>query len=104
MCRNSLILLLALSANNAAVAQSPMPADLNLSLPPELLEHIEFGQPLSDGTEGSLLPPLFVQEKPELSPYGLTGKLITNERQRLEEDKSYLEEIEGAELSIEFRH
>lgn len=79
------------------------PIKLNLSLPPELVEDMELGKPVTDSSETPLLPPLFVEEKPAPSPYQLSGKLITNERQRPEQD-NYLDAVEGAEFSIEYRH
>ena len=80
------------------------PIKLNLSLPPELIENMELGKPLPESVrEPALLPPLFVEEKPAPSPYQLSGKLITNERQRSEQD-NYFDAVEGAELSIEYRH
>jgi hypothetical protein len=88
----------AASAKKAKLA----PVKLNLSLPPELLEKIHFGQPVAESSEASLLPPLFVEDKPEPSRYQLSGKLISNERQRSEQD-NYLDGFDGAELSIEYR-
>ena len=79
------------------------PIKLNLSLPPELVKDMELGKPVADSVETPLLPSLFVEKKPAPSPYQLSGKLITNERQQPEQD-NYLDAVEGAEFSIEYRH
>lgn len=91
-------------AGSSAKSTKLAPIKLNLSLPPELVENMELGKPLPEpASEPALLPPMFVEEKPAPSPYQLSGKLITNERQRPEQD-NYLDAVEGAELSIEYRH
>jgi hypothetical protein len=79
------------------------PLKLNLNLPPELVENIEFGKPLAEVDEVPVLPPMFGEAKPAPSAYQLSGKLISNERQKQDSD-NYLDSVEGAELSIEFRH
>ncbi|MDO9322281.1 MAG: hypothetical protein Q7U01_11685 [Pseudomonas sp.] len=90
-------------ASSSATRTKLAPIKLNLSLPPKLVEDMELGKPVTDSAETPLLPPLFVEEKPGPSPYQLSGKLITNERQRSEQD-NYLDALEGAEFSIEYRH
>jgi hypothetical protein len=79
------------------------PIKLNLNLPPELVENMEFGKPLAEVEEVPVLPPMFGEAKPAPSAYQLSGKLISNEGQKDESD-NYLDSVEGAELSIEFRH
>ncbi|HLD66195.1 MAG TPA: hypothetical protein VJA19_09135 [Pseudomonas sp.] len=84
----------------ARPARKPLPAKkppkpqlpLDLSLPEELLETL---QPLDASAEmdNAFLPPMF-NEEPEDNPYQLNGRLITKERQ---------DDIEGAELQIEFK-
>lgn len=91
------------AAGSSASRTKLAPIKLNLSLPPELVEDMELGKPVTDNAETPLLPSLFVEEKPEPSPYQLSGKLITNERQRPEQD-NYFDAVEGAEFSIEYRH
>lgn len=75
------------------VEKAPEPqVPLDLSLPEELLETL---QPLETPMEmdSTLLPPMF-REEPEENPFQLNGRLITKERQ---------DEIEGAELQIQFK-
>lgn len=91
------------AASSSASRTKLAPIKLNLSLPPELVEGMELGKPVTESAETPLLPSLFVEEKPAPSPYQLSGKLITNERQRPEQD-NYLDALEGAEFSIEYRH
>jgi hypothetical protein len=79
------------------------PINLNLSLPPELVRDIEFGKPLATVEEVPVLPPMFGEAKPEPSAYQLRGKLINSERQKQDSD-NYLDSIDGAQLSIEFRN
>ena len=94
-------------AVKTATAKKPVrrplaPLKVNLSLPPELLKRMEFGKPLSDVEEVPVLPPMFGEASPEPSAFQLRGKLITNERQK-EQSDNYLDSVDGAELSIEFR-
>lgn len=88
----------AATAKNTKLA----PVTLNLSLPPEMLKKIHFGASVADSNKPPLLPPLFVEEKPKLSPFQLSGKLIGRDHQGLEQD-NYLDEVDGAEFSIEYR-
>lgn len=90
-------------ARSSAARTKLAPIKLNLSLPPELVENIEFGKPLAAVEEVPVLPPMFGEAKPAPSAYQLSGKLISNERQKDTSD-NYLDSVEGAELSIEFRH
>lgn len=90
------------SRSNAARTKLA-PVKLNLNLPPELVENMDFGKPLAEVDELPVLPPMFGASKPAPSAYQLSGKLISNERQK-ETSDNYLDSVEGAELSIEFRH
>lgn len=65
---------------------------LDLSLPEDVLESLP---PFDASAEmdSALLPPMF-HEEPEENPFQLNGRLITKERQ---------DEIEGAELQIQFK-
>jgi hypothetical protein len=90
-------------ARSSAARTKLAPIKLNLNLPPELVENMEFGKPLAEVEEVPVLPPMFGEAKPAPSAYQLSGKLISNERQKDESD-NYLDSVEGAELSIEFRH
>ncbi|RMH86377.1 hypothetical protein EA796_00675 [Pseudomonas sp. AOB-7] len=73
----------------------PKPA-LDLSVPQELFE-----QALESETReelSPLLPPLFGDKPETVSPFQLSGRLISNERV-----DDYWESIEGAELQFEFK-
>jgi hypothetical protein len=90
-------------ARSSAARTKLAPINLNLSLPPELVKDIEFGKPLATVEEVPVLPPMFGEAKPEPSAYQLRGKLINSERQKQDSD-NYLDSIDGAQLSIEFRN
>ena len=79
------------------------PIKLDLSLPRELVEDLHHGEPLVE--EKPLLPPLFVEKEGKPAPFQLSGKLITNERERdkLEKD-NYFDKVDGAQLNFEFRN
>ncbi|WP_244527236.1 hypothetical protein [Pseudomonas borbori] len=88
-------------APKANEPKAPVPAprlELDLSLPTELLEPSESVESFSE-LPSTLLPPLFDEQNPAVSPFQLQGKLITNERG----DQDYWESLEGAELQFEFK-
>lgn len=89
-------------ASKSVTGTKLAPVKLNLSLPPELVEDMELGKPVAEIHDEPLLPPMFGDAPKQLSPYQLSGKLITNDRQRTEDD-NYLDEVDGAQLSIEYR-
>jgi hypothetical protein len=91
------------SGHSSASRSKVAPVKPDLSLPSEPVEEMAFGKPVTDVDEVSVLPPMFGEQRPKPSPYQLSGKLITNERSKIEEN-NYFEAVEGAELSIEFRH
>lgn len=72
---------------------------LDLSLPPEMVKGLDFGQPVAEPGDEPKLPPLFVEKPPEPSAFQLNGKLLTNQK-----EADYLQSVEGAELQIEFKH
>jgi hypothetical protein len=93
------------AASRAKVQQAPAQiapvrpeqATLDLSLPPELLEHLN-----AEGVPGEaappLLPPLFEEDAAAGDPFQLSGRLITNE-----DDADYWESVDGAELQFKFK-
>lgn len=87
----------------SAVDRKLPPIKLDLSLPRELVEDLHHGEPLVE--EKPLLPPLFVEKEAKPAPFQLSGKLITNERERdkLEKD-NYFDKVDGAQLNFEFRN
>ena len=76
-----------------------------LSLPRELVEQLQPGQPIPDIVpRPRLLPPLFEKKPAAPSAFQLSGKLITNDldREKLESD-NFLDKVDGAQLNFEFR-
>ena len=93
------------SSKSTAVSQKLAPLPLDLSLPHDLVDQLEPGQPIPDIVpRPRLLPPLFGEKPAEPSAFQLSGKLITNDldREKLESD-NYLDKVEGAQLNFEFR-
>lgn len=81
------------------------PLPLDLSLPHELVDQLEPGQPIPDIVpRPRLLPPLFGEKPVEPSAFQLSGTLIINDldREKLESD-NYLDRVDGAQLNFEFR-
>lgn len=74
------------------------PVKLDLRLPAELVEQMEF-EPLEALPTEPLLPPLFTEKPTEPGPFQLNGRLITNEQ-----SEDYWDSVEGAELQFEFRN
>ncbi|NQD95133.1 hypothetical protein HP532_21000 [Pseudomonas sp. CrR25] len=70
---------------------------LDLSLPPEVLEQLQ-AEDARDEALAPLLPPLFEEKQPAVSPFQLSGRLITNEG-----DDDYWNSVDGAELQFEFK-
>lgn len=70
------------------------PAKLDLRLPKELVEEIKPSEVLN---EQPVLPPMFVDKTPEVSPFELNGRILTNEQAG---DDS----VQGAELQFKFRN
>ena len=87
------------------MSQKLAPLPLDLSLPHDLVDQLEPGQPIPDIVpRPRLLPPLFGEKPAEPSAFQLSGKLITNDldREKLESD-NLLDKVEGAQLNFEFR-
>lgn len=81
-----------------ATPQALPPVKLDLRLPSELVEQMEF-EPLEELPAEPLLPPLFVKKPSEPGPFQLNGRLITNDQ-----NVDYWDSVEGAELQFEFRN
>ena len=93
------------ASKSTAASQKLAPLPLDLSLPHDLVDQLEPGQPIPDIVpRPRLLPPLFGEKPAEPSAFQLSGKLITNDldREKLESD-NYLDKVEGAQLNFEFR-
>ena len=93
------------ASKSSATSQKLAPLPLDLSLPHDLVDQLEPGQPIPDIVpRPRLLPPLFGEKPAEPSAFQLSGKLITNDldREKLESD-NFLDKVEGAQLNFEFR-
>ena len=93
------------ASKSSATSQKLAPLPLDLSLPHDLVDQLEPGEPIPDIVpRPRLLPPLFGEKPAEPSAFQLSGKLITNDldREKLESD-NYLDKVEGAQLNFEFR-
>ncbi|MDH4554795.1 hypothetical protein E8F11_06325 [Pseudomonas sp. BN417] len=78
--------------------KAPLPnTKLDLSLPKDMANELEAGDAKDDVPGQAVLPQLFA-EKPAEGPFGLNGKLITNER-----ETDAWHSVEGAELQFEFK-
>ena len=93
------------ASKSSATSQKLAPLPLDLSLPHDLVDQLEPGEPIPDIVpRPRLLPPLFGEKPAEPSAFQLSGKLITNDldREKLESD-NLLDKVEGAQLNFEFR-
>lgn len=93
------------ASKSSAASQKLAPLPLDLSLPHDLVDQLDPGQPIPDiVSRPRLLPPLFGEKPAEPSAFQLSGKLITNDldREKLESD-NLLDKVEGAQLNFEFR-
>ncbi len=93
------------ASKSSATVQKLAPLPLDLSLPHDLVDQLEPGEPIPDIVpRPRLLPPLFGEKPAEPSAFQLSGKLITNDldREKLESD-NLLDKVEGAQLNFEFR-
>ena len=83
----------------AAPAEPLPPVKIDLSLPDELVQQLEPGEPLEASAEQPLLPEMFGEKPTEPGPYELNGRLITNDK-----STDYWDSVEGAELQIKIRN
>lgn len=93
------------AGKSSAARQTLAPLPLDLSLPRELVDQLEPGEPIPDIVpRPHLLPPLFEKKPAAPSAFQLSGKLITNDldREKLESD-NFLDKVDGAQLNFEFR-
>ena len=93
------------ASKSSAKSQKLAPLPLDLSLPHDLVDQLEPGEPIPEIVpKPRLLPPLFGEKPAEPSAFQLSGKLITNDldREKLESD-NLLDKVEGAQLNFEFR-
>lgn len=78
--------------------KEPEQSRLDLSLPAEFMKRTNAGHADDGAALAPLLPPLFETRQPAVSPFQISGRLITNEG-----DEDYWNSVEGAELQLEFK-
>ncbi|MCX7079809.1 MAG: translation initiation factor 2 [Pseudomonas sp.] len=85
------------------VVKTPLPpANLDLSLPQEMVSHLQPPGTLVQSNRAPLLPKLLGEKPKESGPFQLNGRLINNElglKLRNEERR----DVEGAALEFEFK-
>ncbi|WP_025128729.1 hypothetical protein [Pseudomonas sp. PH1b] len=75
---------------------------LDLSLPPEMVKHLQPVGSVPLPKREPLLPPMFGEKPKEDSPFQLNGRLLSNEMQ-LQLRNEERRDIEGAALDFEFK-
>ncbi|NBF01269.1 translation initiation factor 2 [Pseudomonas sp. Fl5BN2] len=75
---------------------------LDLSLPPEMVKHLQPVGSVPLPKREPLLPQMFGEKPKESSPFQLNGRLLSNEMQ-LQLRNEERREIEGAALDFEFK-
>ncbi|MFW0755991.1 translation initiation factor 2 [Pseudomonas sp. H11T01] len=85
------------------VVKTPLPpANLDLSLPQEMVSHLQPPGTLVQSNRASLLPKLLGEKPKESGPFQLNGRLINNEM-GLQLRKEERRDVEGAALEFEFK-
>lgn len=72
---------------------------VDLSLPQELLEDLQLGEPIPPDQPQDLLPPLFVEKPEPKRNLQLNGRLLLNDDVK----DDYKKSVDGAELQLEFK-
>lgn len=89
------------SAHEIAKIALP-PAKLDLSLPPEMVKHLQPVGTVALPKREPLLPPMFGEKPKDSSPFQLNGRLLSNEMQ-LQLRNEERRDVEGAALDFEFK-
>lgn len=85
------------------IAKTPLPsAKLDLSLPPEMVKHLQPIGTVAMPKREPLLPQMFGEKPKESSPFQLNGRLLSNEMQ-LQLRNEERRDVEGAALDFEFK-
>ncbi len=83
--------------------KTPLPsAKVDLSLPPEMVKHLQPVGSVPLPKREPLLPQMFGEKPKESSPFQLNGRLLSNEMQ-LQLRNEERRDIEGAALDFEFK-
>ena len=89
------------SAHEVAKTQLP-PARLDLSLPSEMVRHLQPLGTLAQPKNVPLLPPMFSEKPADDSAFQINGRLLSNEM-KLQLRNEERREVEGAALDFEFK-
>ncbi|MGC5700690.1 translation initiation factor 2 [Pseudomonas sp. NFXW11] len=83
--------------------KAPLPsAKVDLSLPVEMVRHLQPVGSVTPAKRAPLLPPMFGEKPKESSPFQINGRLLSNEMQ-LQLRNEERRDIEGAALDFEFK-
>ncbi len=89
------------SAHEVAQTQLP-PAQLDLSLPSDMVRHLQPIGTMPKPKSAPLLPPMFGEKPTDNSAFQINGRLISNEM-KLQLRNEERREVEGAALEFEFK-
>ena len=89
------------SAHEVAQTQLP-PAQLDLSLPSDMVRHLQPIGTMPKPKSVPLLPPMFGEKPSDNSAFQINGRLLSNEM-KLQLRNEERREIEGAALDFEFK-
>lgn len=86
------------------VAQTKLaPAQLDLSLPQEMVRHLQPLGTMPQPRNVPLLPPMFDEKPVDNSAFQINGRLLSNEMQ-LQMRNEERRDVEGAALDFEFKN
>ena len=89
------------SANEVAQTKLP-PAQLDLSLPSDMVRHLQPIGTMPKPKSVPLLPPMFGEKPSDNSAFQINGRLLSNEM-KLQLRNEERREVEGAALEFEFK-
>ena len=89
------------SAHEVAETKLP-PAQLDLSLPSDMVRHLQPLGTMPQPKSVPLLPPMFAEKPTDNSAFQINGRLLSNEMQ-LQLRNEERREVEGAALDFEFK-
>ena len=89
------------SAHEVAQTQLP-PAQLDLSLPSDMVRHLQPIGTMPKPKSVPLLPPMFGEKPTDNSAFQINGRLLSNEM-KLQLRNEERREVEGAALEFEFK-
>lgn len=85
------------------VAKTPLPpAELDLSLPSNMVRHLQPLGTMPQPKNVPLLPPMFAEKPTDNSAFQINGRLLSNEMQ-LQLRNEERREVEGAALDFQFK-